>query len=112
MLDQGIHDLETLLDRYETDGPDFLDGAPKRLLSDLYYLGDFKDAAVYGFFASSRFFLVDAPGGPGLNKFAEGAVSSVTSAVSRPFHPRSCSLAAVRKRRPGSLSWSRNAILL
>jgi len=66
LLDQGIRDLETLLDRYETDGRNFLDGDPKRLLPDLYYLGDFKGAAVYGFFAASKFFLVDAPGGPGL----------------------------------------------
>ncbi|MFI5454113.1 MAG: MBL fold metallo-hydrolase [Isosphaerales bacterium] len=71
LLDQGIRDLETLLDRYETDGPDFLDGDPKRLLPDLYYLGDFKGATVYGFFASSQFFLVDAPGGPGLIKLVK-----------------------------------------
>ena len=77
LLDQGIHDLETLLDRYETDGPDFLDGAPKRLLSDLYYLGDFKGAAVYGFFASSRFFLVDAPGGPGLTTFVKSRLQQL-----------------------------------
>ena len=31
-------------------------------LPDLYYLGDFRGSAVYGFFASSKFFLVDAPG--------------------------------------------------
>jgi glyoxylase-like metal-dependent hydrolase (beta-lactamase superfamily II) len=66
LLDQGIRDMETLLARFEADGPNFLDDNPKRLLPDLYYLGDFKGAAVYGFFASSKFFLVDAPGGPGL----------------------------------------------
>jgi hypothetical protein len=38
-------------------------------LPDLYYLGDFRGAAVYGFFAASKFFLVDAPGGPGLVAF-------------------------------------------
>jgi glyoxylase-like metal-dependent hydrolase (beta-lactamase superfamily II) len=66
LLDQGIRDMENLLARFEADGAQFLDGQPKRLLPDLYYLGDFKGAAVYGFFASSKFFLVDAPGGPGL----------------------------------------------
>jgi len=71
LLDQGIHDLEMLLDRYETDGRNFLDGDPKRLLPDLYYLGDFKGAAVYGFFAASKFFLVDAPGGPDLIKLVK-----------------------------------------
>jgi len=69
LLDEGIRDLETLLARYQIDGADFLDGDPKPLLPDLYYLGDFQGAAVYGFFASSKFFLVDAPGGPGLVEF-------------------------------------------
>jgi glyoxylase-like metal-dependent hydrolase (beta-lactamase superfamily II) len=71
LLDEGIRDLETLLARYDRDGADFLDGDPKRLLPDLYYLGDFRGAAVYGFFAASRFFLVDAPGGPGLVEFVK-----------------------------------------
>jgi glyoxylase-like metal-dependent hydrolase (beta-lactamase superfamily II) len=71
LLDGGIHDMETLLARYEKDGADFLDGHPKRLLPDLYYLGDIQGAAVYGFFASSKFFVVDAPGGPGLSGFLE-----------------------------------------
>jgi hypothetical protein len=35
----------------------------------LYYLGDFGGAAVYAFFASSKLFLIDAPGGPGLVEF-------------------------------------------
>ncbi len=69
LLDRGIRDMETLLARYEVDGADFLDGRPKVLLPDLYYLGDRGDSAVYGFFAGSRFFLVDAPGGPGLVDF-------------------------------------------
>jgi glyoxylase-like metal-dependent hydrolase (beta-lactamase superfamily II) len=69
LLDQGIHDMEILLSRYEADGASFLDGTPKRLLPDLYYLGDFGGVAVYGFFNSSRFFLVNAPGGPGLVEF-------------------------------------------
>ena len=69
LLDQGIHDMETLLSRYKADGALFLDGTPKQLLPDMYYLGDFKGACVYGFFASSKFFIVDAPGGPGLLEF-------------------------------------------
>ena len=71
LLDVGIRDMETLQARYKADGADFLDGEPKRLLPGLYYLGDHRSAAVYGFFASSRFFLVDAPGGPGLLDFAK-----------------------------------------
>ena len=69
LLDQGIRDMETLLARFQADGANFLDDNPKKLLPDLYYLGDFKGAAVYAFFASSRFFLVDAPGGTGLKRF-------------------------------------------
>ena len=69
LLDQGIGDMEKLLARYESDGADFLDGNPKRILPDLYYLGEFQGAAVYGFFAASNFFVVDAPGGPGLIDF-------------------------------------------
>ncbi len=69
LLDQGIHDMEVLLTRYQEDGADFLDGKPKELLRDFYYLGDFHGRAVYSFFAGSRLFLVNAPGGPGLFEF-------------------------------------------
>jgi glyoxylase-like metal-dependent hydrolase (beta-lactamase superfamily II) len=71
LLDQGIRDMKILLARFKEDGADFLDGNPKILLNDLYYLGNFRGAAVYGFIAASRLFLVDAPGGPGLKKFVE-----------------------------------------
>jgi hypothetical protein len=71
MLDGGIREMETLLARYEADGADFLDGIPKAVLPDLYYMGDYRGSAVYGFFAASRFFLVDAPGGAGLLDFVQ-----------------------------------------
>jgi len=74
LLDQGIRDMVTLVGRYEADGADFLDGMPKQLLPDLYYLGDFRGAAVYGFFASSKFFVVDAPGGAGLVEFLNASL--------------------------------------
>ena len=69
LLDDGVHDMEVLLARFQADGADFLDGTPKMLLPDLYYLGDFQGVAVYGFFSASKFFLVNAPGGPGLVEF-------------------------------------------
>lgn len=69
MLDSATRDLEKLLARYEADGANFLDGIPKRLRPDLYYFGDFHGSAVYGFVSSSKLFLVDAPGGPGLAEF-------------------------------------------
>jgi glyoxylase-like metal-dependent hydrolase (beta-lactamase superfamily II) len=74
LLDRGIRDMETLVARYETDGADFLDGIPKQLLPDVYYLGDFRGVAVYGFFASSKFFVVDAPGGAGLVAFLNASL--------------------------------------
>jgi hypothetical protein len=74
LLDGGIADLETVLSRYAADGPDFLDGMPKALLPELYYLGNFRGSAVYVFFASSKLFVVDAPGGPGLLEFLKGGL--------------------------------------
>jgi len=71
ILDQGIAEMARLVARYEADGADFLDGVPKLLLPDLYYLGDFQGGAVYGLVASSKLFLVDAPGGPGLLPFVK-----------------------------------------
>jgi glyoxylase-like metal-dependent hydrolase (beta-lactamase superfamily II) len=71
LLDDGIREMATLATRYEADGADFLDGVPKPLLPDLYYLGDFGGEAVYGLFAATNFFLVDAPGGPGLGEFVK-----------------------------------------
>lgn len=69
LLDKGIHDMQTLIARYNADGADFLDGAPKRLLPELFYFGEFHGSAVYGFIASEKFYVVDAPGGPGLAEF-------------------------------------------
>jgi len=69
ILDEGIDAMQRLVDRYDADGANFLDGVPKRLLPDLYYLGDLQGIAVYGFFAASKFFLVNAPGGAGLSDF-------------------------------------------
>ncbi len=71
LLDDGIREMEILAARYRADGPDFLDGVPKALLPELYYLGDFGGTAVYGFFAGSRFFLVGAGGQPGLVAFVK-----------------------------------------
>jgi hypothetical protein len=74
LVDNGIRDMETLLARYQADGADFLDGNPKALLPDLDYLGDFGGSAVYGLFASSKFFVVDAPGGAGLVEFLNASL--------------------------------------
>jgi glyoxylase-like metal-dependent hydrolase (beta-lactamase superfamily II) len=77
LLDQGIHEMELLLEHHAHDGALFLDDVPKKLLRGLYYLGDFKGVAVYGFFAASRFFLVNAPGGPGLVTFVAARLAQL-----------------------------------
>jgi glyoxylase-like metal-dependent hydrolase (beta-lactamase superfamily II) len=69
LLDMGIREMERLQARYARDGANFLDGVPKRLLPGLYYLGDLQGMAVYAFIASSKLFVVGAPGGPGLADF-------------------------------------------
>jgi glyoxylase-like metal-dependent hydrolase (beta-lactamase superfamily II) len=71
LLDPGIRAMEQLQARYARDGADFLDGTAKKLHADLYYLGDFHNVAVYGFFAASKLFLVNAPGRRGLSAFVE-----------------------------------------
>jgi glyoxylase-like metal-dependent hydrolase (beta-lactamase superfamily II) len=84
LLDSGIHDMETLLARYQKDGANFLDGGPKRLLPDLFYLGDFKGCAVYGMFSASKLTLVDAPGGPGLLEFVSDRLRQLGLEPARP----------------------------
>lgn len=64
MLDDGARELETLLARSKSESPGFLDGEPKRLLNQVYYLGDIDGVAVYAFLASGELFVVNAPGGP------------------------------------------------
>jgi glyoxylase-like metal-dependent hydrolase (beta-lactamase superfamily II) len=71
LLEPGIREMERLVQRYADDGTGFLDGVPKKLLPDFYYLGDRADMAVYGFFASGKFFMVNAPGGAGLGEFVQ-----------------------------------------
>jgi hydroxyacylglutathione hydrolase len=85
ILDSGIADMERLAARYRRDGANFLDGSAKKLLSDLYYLGDFETVAVYGFFASSKFFLVNAPGKQGLSDFVVSRLNKLEVKPATPF---------------------------
>lgn len=73
MLDSGIRDLEVLLARLKADGADFLDGDPKPLLPDLYYLGNFHGAAVYGLVWASKLYLFGPPGEVGIGEFVQAA---------------------------------------
>jgi glyoxylase-like metal-dependent hydrolase (beta-lactamase superfamily II) len=84
ILDQGITEMARLVARYEADGADFLDGEPKLLLPGLFYLGDFEGEAVYGFFASSKFFLAASPGGPGLLSFVKNRLHQLGQKPAEP----------------------------
>lgn len=77
LLDDGIREMDRLLARYSRDGVQFLDGAPRRILPDMYYLGDFQGHPVYGWFTGSKFHLVDAPGGPGLGHFVRSRLADL-----------------------------------
>ncbi len=85
MLDRGIAEMKQLVARIESDGAGFLDGIPKRLLPDLYYLGDYHDNPVYVFFAESRMFTVNAPGGRGLIDFIQSKTRELGLDPTRPF---------------------------
>src|SRR5262249_48721992 len=77
LLGTGIHDLERLVARYQRNGASFLDNVPKKLLPDLYYLGDFQGVAVYGFCVSDRFVLVNGPGDEGLAEFVKSRLGQL-----------------------------------
>jgi len=66
LLEAGIAELTTLLDRYRKDGANFLDGNAKELLPGLRYLGDYEQAPVYCLDTPKGLCLFDAPGGSGL----------------------------------------------
>jgi glyoxylase-like metal-dependent hydrolase (beta-lactamase superfamily II) len=84
LLDSGIREMEQLQARFLRDGANFLEGDARQLLPGLYYLGDFKKAAVYGLFAPSGFYVVGAPG-PGLGEFV---VSRLAKLGLKPATPR------------------------
>jgi metallo-beta-lactamase class B len=67
MLENLIGETQEVAHHYQTDGANFLDGIPKRILPGLYYLGDYRQSALYCLISSaSKLFLFDAPGGPDL----------------------------------------------
>jgi glyoxylase-like metal-dependent hydrolase (beta-lactamase superfamily II) len=87
MLRAGVEEMQTLRARFQTDGANFLDGVAKKLLPDLYYLGDFEGFAIYYLATPAGQILFDAPGGPGLPGFIEkqlrklGVTSCIVKAV-------------------------------
>jgi glyoxylase-like metal-dependent hydrolase (beta-lactamase superfamily II) len=77
MLDKGARDMMTLMARYQADGRTFLDGIPKQLLADLFYLGDVQERAVYCLQTKSRTYLWNAPGGPDLVSFLDSKFHAI-----------------------------------
>ena len=84
LLDAGINEMRVLMDRLAKDGSNFLGDEPKQLLPGLYYLGNFQGASIYGFSAASKFFLIDAPGGPGLLPWVRSRLKQLGAAVAEP----------------------------
>ena len=76
--------MQILIDRLAADGDDFLDGDPKRLLPDLYYLGEFHGAAVYGFLRVVAVFPGGFPGRAGLRKWVNSRLEQLGV---KPEHP-------------------------
>lgn len=85
LLDRGIDEMEQLIARYETEGANFLDGVPKELLPRFYYLGDFHNEAVYGFFSETRLIIVNAPGGKGYVEFIQERLGELGLKTTEPF---------------------------
>ena len=71
MLDVGIQEMQQLVKRFATDGRDFLDAKPIRILDGLFYLGDFSDAAIYAVKDRGRLIIFDPPAGTGFLEFLE-----------------------------------------
>ncbi|HEV3021959.1 MAG TPA: MBL fold metallo-hydrolase [Pirellulales bacterium] len=77
LMIEGARELETMIDRYETDGEDFLDGQPKELLPGLHYLGDIEGCAAYLLVTPTQMFLIDAPGGSALPAWLEPRLRAI-----------------------------------
>ena len=72
LLARAIEKTKVLVEHFDADGADFLDGTAKELLPGLWYFGNHGGCAVYGLDAPQHgFVLFDAPGGPGLARFVE-----------------------------------------
>lgn len=71
LLGKNIDEMERLVQRYEADGEDFLDGTPRQILPGLRYLGDYRGHAVHVLVSGVRLVLFDAPGDSGLPAFLD-----------------------------------------
>jgi metallo-beta-lactamase class B len=101
LLAPGIAEMEELLACSERDGAHFLDNVPCKLLPDLYYFGQFKAVAVYGFFAGGNFFVVGSPGGTGLREFVATALRQLDL---KPRHPTAVLLRSASKEETAGLA--------
>lgn len=64
LIDRGIDDLRLINERYVRDGADFLDGTPKKILENVYYLGDFEGRATYALVDDDRAILFNGVHSP------------------------------------------------
>ena len=81
ILNNGIREMQRLVDRYSADGMDFLDGTPRTILPGLYYLGEFKGHAVHVLNDNNRWYVFDAPGGAGLVEFLEQRLADLDQSL-------------------------------
>ena len=73
LLDPGIAEMAELVEHHRVDGKNFLDGTQKKLLKDLFYLGDFKRFAVYGCGRRGQVLPGQRAGGAGIERVRAGA---------------------------------------
>lgn len=62
LVDQGIAETRTLIERYRRDGRAFLNGVPRALSPGLLYLGDFSDSSTFALQSEDGIVIVDPPG--------------------------------------------------
>lgn len=73
MLDHGIEELTLLIKRRARDGANFLDGTPREIAENLFYLGDLDEHAVYALKTPGGAFLFDAACGQRPMDFMQSA---------------------------------------
>ena len=81
MLDKGISEMQLLTRRFATDGRDFLNSRPLRILGGLFYLGEFSGTAIYVVRDRDRWIVVDPPAGAGFLEFLQEQMGQLDETV-------------------------------
>ncbi|MGB7327546.1 MAG: MBL fold metallo-hydrolase [Rubripirellula sp.] len=77
VLESARVELETIVDRFQRDGADFLDQTPKSIEPNLYSLGSLDGIAVYCVDDGKQLVVVNAPGGDRFSEFLSNRFSSL-----------------------------------